>query len=307
MRPLYLKLKPWMAALRSALLISLGMAALVSCQPSGGRDGESSGSETPQTSTGAPGHAAWDSLSAGLLDAWGLSAFWQKNTEECGYYETREIDGQQQTWTSVATLERAMLPAAPGAPSAIAWHYRYQPDRAAWSAQEGWFAAKPHAQPLSWTRSYPDSGLERFGDVEKGSPYAQRSFSLPDGRSGSEMLPQEILMADQLPFLLRSLVFSEGMTRRFALHPLSRMPVDYLPKALVLDLRVEGSEPVTFQDQEYPCWLVVLRAGQQTVERYWFDRRYPHVLVRWENVAGESRQLRYVRHHPIAGSHVVTP
>jgi hypothetical protein len=296
----------WPGRLRLACFAVLLGAVLAACQSFEGRAEEADSHANPGIDTVAVRQDAWESLSEGLLEAWGLSAFWQKNTEECGYLETRQIDGASQTWSSVATLERTLLPTAPGAPKEMAWHYRYRPERAAWPVQEGWFAAKPHGKPLSWTRSYPDSGTEHFGHLQSGLAYSQRSYSLPDGRSEQQALEQEVLLADQLPFLLRSLVFSEGKTWSFALHPLSRKAVAYLPKALPMNLTVDGSEKIVFQDQEYPCWLLVLSAGQQTVEKYWFDRRYPHVLVRWENVAGESRQLHYVRHHPLSASDVAT-
>jgi len=239
------------------------------------------------------------------MPAWSLSPFWQDNLEECAYYETRiEEDETKNQFESKSFLKRASLPVQAGVPAEQAWFFRYEPGDSVWPQQEGWFSATPFPQPRSWLRFYPMHGQERFGDPKTGASYAVRTWLPETGRSGTaaasaaaeEPLGVGLLLADQLPFLLRNLAFTPGKRTTCVVYPLPRRGLSKLSQPLQFELHIEKPETVVFQGEEYPCWLVTLNAGETTVEKFWFNRSYPNVMVRWENMIGETKMLKYVRY-----------
>jgi hypothetical protein len=155
-------------------------------------------------------------------------------------------------------------------------------------------------------RAYRRQGEERFGHPQTGTSYAIRTWQAASSAAGAkstasaqrteEQLGEGLLLADQLPFLLRNLAFTPGNKTSCVIYPLPRRGLSKLPEPLTFELRVDKSETVVFQEEEYPCWLVTLNAGETTVEKFWFNRSYPNVLVRWENMIGETKMLKYVRY-----------
>lgn len=282
-----------------ALLAACGTSESVEQEPT-----DASLPTIPSAFSGA--FSAWDSLKPRLMPAWGISPFWQDNLEECVYYETRMDYREKNQFESVTYLSRAVLPARPGVPSEPAWFFQCLPGDSLWPKQEGWFSAKPFPQPRSWSRVYETQGAERFGNPETGAPYSVRTWTpVPKNKSltAKGSLPeaelemaQGVLLADQLPFLLRNLAFTPGKSLTCGVYPIPRRGMPALSPPLQFTIKVEKPETLVFLEEEYQTWLVTLNAGDQVVEKYWFNRNYPNVMVRWENMIGESKMLKYVRY-----------
>jgi len=291
-----------------SVVVAFGSFAVLfgcSSEPSSEKDPKDAmTSAIPGAYTGA--FSAWDSLEPRLMPAWGISSFWEDNLEECVYYEARMDQREKSQFESVIYLKREALAAMAGAPSQRAWHFRCEPGDSLWPKQEGWFSVQPFPQPRAWSRVYEEQGAERFGNPETGAPYSARTWTPAQGDKASAgqgglaqtdlELAQGILLADQLPFLLRNLAFTPGKSLTCLVYPLPRRGMVNLSAPLKFTIKVEKPETVAFQGEEFPCWLVTLNAADQVVEKFWFNRNYPNVMVRWENMIGESKMLKYVRY-----------
>lgn len=239
---------------------------------------------------------AWDSLRSMLMPGWGLSNYWDNKKEICAYYETRIENGEKKQWESHSELYRESFSNGPGTAAELLWRYRWKAGDPEWPELSGWFSVNPYPKPRSWQRQYPSGAAERFGDPGRSLPYGIRSYLSEEGIPTDLPLGQGLLSADQLPFLLRSLVFLPENSGNVLIYPTPRRAMPELANPLNFDLVVTGTESLSFLDQTYETYRVVLRVGEREVERYWFERSYPNVMVRWENMTGESRMLKSVRY-----------
>ena len=288
------------------LLLLLG----VGCTPEESSQKQDHSGQSSIEQTGEPAYQvppvysgefpAWDSLRSMLLPGWGKTLFWENKQEECAYYETRFFNGQKLQWESISRLKRETFPAPVGSPQEELWCYQMVPSDSSWPVLQGWFGVNPFPKPRSWSRYYKGVGSELFGNPATLMPYGVRLWK---PLMGQLAIPQEeqpigegILMADQLPFMLRTLAFNPGNRIQLKIYPHPRRAMTGLANPLTLTLTVEGSETIQFLGEDFNTWKVTLRAGGSLVESYWFNRQYPNVMVRWENMAGESRMLKYVRY-----------
>ncbi|MCR5886453.1 hypothetical protein LRS06_01420 [Hymenobacter sp. J193] len=127
------------------------------------------------------------------------------------------------------------------------------------------------------------------------SGYQQTYNSYWDGQgAGTRHLPGAMLFEDGLPYTLRSL--------RFARQPAFTVPVCELQQTS------KAAPPVVYQAKvtvtpadptETPeaAWQVQVQLDSTKQNRYWFARRYPHVLLRQTTWDGRSLTLRQVRRY----------
>lgn len=97
---------------------------------------------------------------------------------------------------------------------------------------------------------------------------------------------------DQLPLSLRELPFAPGYTKKIRL--METITTNHWKMSVPAEgvLKVVGEEVVRCYAGSIPAWQVAIERKAGGVDYYWFEKAYPHILVRMETQDGRKRLLR---------------
>ena len=99
------------------------------------------------------------------------------------------------------------------------------------------------------------------------------------------------LAEDQLPIALRGLPFKVGYRRGCRLIDTQISNQAGAPKPTDAEIRVVAEETVPSGAGRVPCWRVeVTRSG--STQRYWIEKAFPNILVKFESPDGRSLFLK---------------
>lgn len=100
---------------------------------------------------------------------------------------------------------------------------------------------------------------------------------------GKKMIPKDVLVADQLPYTLRALLFSDTLNVRMDILENQAIPA-------VGDLRVYHAV-ISVSASDAKTWTVQVMLDKQKENTYVFEKEYPNTLIRMQSWDGKTMQL----------------
>lgn len=113
-----------------------------------------------------------------------------------------------------------------------------------------------------------------------------------DGRLQIDLEKGDMLH-EQLFLSLRALDFEEGLTKRFRLLDSQMTNKFKKPRWHRATLTVEGKTDIEAAGERVECWKVAVTSDSERMNFY-FDEKFPHVLVRYEDDRGQELVLKEV-------------
>lgn len=152
-------------------------------------------------------------------------------------------------------------------------------------------------QPL-YLHKLTSSSQEWCGQTFKavtraGNRYQFAYNSYWDGQGAGKMnLDKGILFEDQLPYTLRSVKFTEGLSFSAVVAGLLQNSKANEPEMYPASFRVRQE-----QVAGKPVWRVTVALTPGKQNSYWFAAAYPHILLRQQTWDGRSLQLKTVKRY----------
>jgi hypothetical protein len=100
---------------------------------------------------------------------------------------------------------------------------------------------------------------------------------------GEKLLPKDVLVADQLPYTLRALLFSDTLNVRMDILENQAIPA-------VGDLRVYHAV-ISVSASDAKTWTVHVMLDKQKENTYVFEKEYPNTLISMHTWDGNTMQI----------------
>lgn len=115
-----------------------------------------------------------------------------------------------------------------------------------------------------------------------------------DGEGDGELsYTESFIFEDQLPYLLRTTRFQEGLKFSSAMHPSLISSKVGKPVVSQAEFVVQSDTFTDSQGKKYDAWKVEISQAQKST--YWLDKSYPNTLLKMVHEDGRSLSLRSVR------------